>query len=80
MAFFSLLSSILQNSSGVFTGTVVAIYIENMNQESEILAAYEKDRVQTNVDKIMWVGIIVMAIAITLDFALAFWLGKLLHT
>jgi len=50
-----------------------------MNQEPEILAAYEKDRVQINVDKIMWIGIIVMAIAITLDFALAFWLGKLLY-
>jgi hypothetical protein len=56
------------------------LYIENMNQESQILAAYEKDRIQINVEKIMWIGISIMVIAIALDYALALWIGKLLHT
>jgi len=49
-----------------------------MNQESEILTAYEKDRIPVNVEKTMWVGISIMAVVITLDFILALWIGKLL--
>jgi hypothetical protein len=50
-----------------------------MYQESEILDAYEKERVQMNAGEIMWVGISVMAMAIAADYALVFWIGKLLH-